>query len=119
MTLSPASVTGIVLSPLVAGPLRSAPDAASNWLPWTGQMITSPAGSCTCRPWCGQVGSKATTWPALGWVSRTFPPAGPLTSTPPPTGMSANVASGPVPRPDGGPLAPLDGGAPVPLDGGT
>ena len=66
-------VIGTVVRPRGAGPRSRAPVVALNWLPWAGQVITSPCGGVTLAPACGQVGSNARISPAAGWVSRIRP----------------------------------------------
>jgi uncharacterized membrane protein len=73
-----------------AGPSTTSPVAASNWLPWHGQVIRPPDTSETGQPWWVQIDENACTVPSSALVSTS---EGSSRTTPPPDGMSSTAAS--------------------------
>src|SRR5215472_11635585 len=99
--------------PVAAGPVSTAPVAALNCEPWHGQTRTAEDWSYpTVQPACGHTASKATNFPAVGWITiEGSPVRGSLNDAAPPTGTSL---AGPIAVPAGWlPPDPLDPGADV------
>src|SRR5215471_8285464 len=88
--------------PVAAGPTSTAPVAALNCEPWHGQTRTAEDWSYpTVQPACGHTASKATNFPALGWITiEGSPVRGSVNDAAPPTGTSL---AGPIAVPAGWP----------------
>src|SRR5215472_10146602 len=94
--------------PVAAGPVSTAPVAALNCEPWHGQTRTAEDWSYpTVQPACGHTASKATNFPAVGWITiEGSPVRGSVKDAAPPTGTSL---AGPIAVPGGWlPPAPLE-----------
>ena len=66
----PPSAIVILVRPVAAGPVSTAPVLALNCEPWHGQTITFAEGSySTVQPACGHTASKARNVPERGWTT--------------------------------------------------
>src|SRR5919204_805702 len=86
--------------PVSAGPASRAPVAALNTESWHGQTSVAVEWSYThVQPACGHTASKATKFPALGWITiEGLPVRGSVNDAEPPTGT---FLAGPIAVPAG------------------